>query len=140
MVRWMDGLTDGWMYAQIFPVFYWTSPPLGPLPCLLQNRHSNVASRARLPLTIYCLWATGFSSMAPAKFSMAFGWRWSKSHNDADFATSKAGRVKNRQGGVEWTSAATPTAKRITKPALRGRQSKAVTPTEQCCDADKAKL
>ena len=28
----MDKQINGWADAQILPVFYWTSPPLGPLP------------------------------------------------------------------------------------------------------------
>ena len=37
--RWRDGRTDGWTYAQIPPVFYRTSSPLGLLPCLLHHCH-----------------------------------------------------------------------------------------------------
>ena len=36
-------LMDGWTYGQIPPVFYRTSSPSGPLPCLLQRlTHRNV--------------------------------------------------------------------------------------------------
>ena len=54
---WTDGQTDRWTYTQISPVFYRTSSPLGPLPCLLPNRPHSVDERVLL--TISCLWATG---------------------------------------------------------------------------------
>ena len=48
-----DGQTDG----QISPVFYRTSSPSGPLPCSLSTFITSYLSRARVPLTTYCLWA-----------------------------------------------------------------------------------
>ena len=54
----MDGRTD----AQISPVFYRTSSPLGPLPCLLPNRPHSVDGQGKgtadhlLPLGDWFLW------------------------------------------------------------------------------------
>ena len=44
----MDGWTDGWQScAQISPVFYRTSSPLRPLPCLVQNCHCNTNGQGK---------------------------------------------------------------------------------------------
>ena len=47
----MDGWTDGWADAQISPVFYRTSSPLGPLPKNINRRSKSdrdVPSAARI--------------------------------------------------------------------------------------------
>ena len=51
--RWMNGRMDG----QIPPVFYRTLSPLGPLPCSPSTKITCYSSKARVPLTTYCLWA-----------------------------------------------------------------------------------
>ena len=45
------------MDGQIPPVFYRTLSPLGPLPCSPSTKITCYSSKARVPLTTYCLWA-----------------------------------------------------------------------------------
>ena len=54
------GRMDGWTYR--FPLCSTgLPPPLGPKPCLPKGPTLNkLLSRARVPMTISCLWATGY--------------------------------------------------------------------------------
>ena len=59
-----NGQIDGWMdvWTKILPVFHRTLSLLGPLPCSHKGHHKIPdQSRARVPMAIFCLWATGTS-------------------------------------------------------------------------------
>ena len=72
------GQTDGWTNrrtdGQIPPVFYRTSSPSGPLPCSLSTLITSYSSRARVPLTTYCLWAAIFHCVRKDKRPLCVGW------------------------------------------------------------------